>query len=78
MKTRHYALLALVLLHDTLVIGFVTWLAPPQVIEALSAIEHALLASSDQCVSPLVVTHTSSTELRVDPSNVVLDLPRHQ
>lgn len=60
MKTRHWALLALVLTHDVLVIGTLTWLAPPQVIEALSAIEHALLASSDQCVSPVVVTHTSS------------------
>lgn len=67
MKTRHLALIAIVILHDVLTIGFVTWLAPPAVIEALSATEHALMGCLRPSDVPMVVIPTSTIVSRVGP-----------
>jgi hypothetical protein len=78
MKTRHWMLLALVLTHDVLAVGFLTWLAPPQVIAALSAIEHALMASSGECAPLPVDIHTNTTAPLVVPLSELYGLPKHQ
>jgi hypothetical protein len=77
-KTRHWALLALVLTHDVLAIGFLTWLAPPQVIEALDVMTHALVAGSPTCDAIPVDIHTTTTAPLVVPLSEYSSLPRHQ
>ena len=78
MKRRHWALLALVLTHDVLALGFVTWLAPPQVTDALSAIVSALQAPSATCVALPVDIHTNTTAPLVVPLSELQSLPKHQ